>query len=859
MKKLDDGRYSQIVTADNQLVLWNRKHYNVPLMVPKKVEYTQETPDVRQRIWTALTQSLEQSELDVRQQQEFFCDWLNLQGEQFEATQATSEYEDYSSAVFRWRYLGHSTATFADLPIPAGGIDPAFRETVTYAVFEMQINHAQSQAATSALIPADKIPALSAFTAYVRVPTSVDATTNQEGMDAFITNLNYRDFAAYKTAATNLNDNLVVGEVLSSGSVDSDRLRKKVDNARAKVTFEFIKHQNRTNFIGSLTQKSLETRLRECVQKPGMSVDRYFSVFKSMLHEGNNDLNSDENYNFNAVELCLQGLSKDIRDNIIEQQKYTMPNAAQRGKARFQIRLVANLQKLAQKAEKDIKQIINIARPAEARPAKRAAHAMVADPILQSIYGAPPSQDHSIASIYGQTQEEESHYCDPQGEEDHAYTYEVDIQPSNFVPNYYAGTSGSPARKSLPPEDKNDIVEAAVLQAFSNANPEVLIKTEPEVVGLLAELSIAANLSPAEIAMRQASRMYRPSTCWGCGDLEKYKGSNIHHFNKCPHKNDPDVMRAGTAKIVEFCERMKNRFKERAAAEAATVTTPPPTDTTPPAHFTRQGSGTLKQLKNNWQEYGYPSKSIAELTANIANPATSSDKRSRLFAKLATELAKKQSTSTTIQSEDSTGQVFVCYPAIPMMIEIPLFSAIHNPAVWPIQVSNQLPHVRMPVGRKSDKKKQEAIMFLADSGAGLNLGHLEYFMVLHANFPHLVKDFKPWNECTSMEMLSIGGVSEAQKVHVSHIVKLHTPFEIKGRPVYIAVGLSNKVTTTAILGLPFFRSTKSQLDFKNDVLTIGVFGTSLKLEYHLPTVRDNPIRLEQEHEDTLQYVPGASN
>ena len=91
-----------------------------------------------------------------------------------------------------------------------------------------------------------------------------------------------------------------------------------------------------------------------------------------------------------------------------------------------------------------------------------------------------------------------------------------------------------------------------------------------------------------------------------------------------------------------------------------------------------------------------------------------------------------------------------------------------------------------------------------------------------------------------MEKLSIGGIANANSTHITHVIRLKTPFTNRGTPLQIAFGLANQVTCTAILGTPFFKAVYCSLNYANNTFYVQSFDRALEMVYAKPGLREIP-------------------
>jgi hypothetical protein len=72
-----------------------------------------------------------------------------------------------------------------------------------------------------------------------------------------------------------------------------------------------------------------------------------------------------------------------------------------------------------------------------------------------------------------------------------------------------------------------------------------------------------------------------------------------------------------------------------------------------------------------------------------------------------------------------------------------------------LDITQVLPHIRLPVGNEG----KASLFAMVDSGAGLNLGRLQYHQSIAKRFPELVDQFVLLKD-SSMQEFGLGQVGE---------------------------------------------------------------------------------------------------
>ena len=196
--------------------------------------------------------------------------------------------------------------------------------------------------------------------------------------------------------------------------------------------------------------------------------------------------------------------------------------------------------------------------------------------------------------------------------------------------------------------------------------------------------------------------------------------------------------------------------------------------------------------------------------------------------------APKSQPKESDEEDDEDNKGPVCF-----ISQIKILSAAwsNNPA--PLDVSADLPHVRIPVGTEEDAFK---LLVAVDTCAGTNLGDYAFHAKMAELHPELVEEFKAWADVSEQDAIEIGGVgSEDAGVSITHIIKYKTPYRIGGRMVLISFGLARKVAATALVGITFLRKGKCLIDLSEPPTVVAQrLSADWDIEYMPPTCRPVP-------------------
>ena len=81
-----------------------------------------------------------------------------------------------------------------------------------------------------------------------------------------------------------------------------------------------------------------------------------------------------------------------------------------------------------------------------------------------------------------------------------------------------------------------------------------------------------------------------------------------------------------------------------------------------------------------------------------------------------------------------------------------------------LEISQTLPHIHLPIGQHEN---EASLLAMVDSGAGLNLGRLQYHRSIYEQQPDLVEQFMYLYEASNMQEFGWGHVGEGDGPKVS--------------------------------------------------------------------------------------------
>lgn len=362
-----------------------------------------------------------------------------------------------------------------------------------------------------------------------------------------------------------------------------------------------------------------------------------------------------------------------------------------------------------------------------------------------------------------------------------------------------------------------------------------------DAVWLAASVYTSAFLSSAELALQTATgSAFPPLECWGCKGHPQRHDDRFHRWSSCPYRGDRVAQDNAKKGFQQF---IQDRQKRQEAGPQRSWGNP---------YAPNASTATASFASTNWKEEGFPSKHAAELVCQIADPSTYVSARKLCFQALSKQVSWNDSGASrkTPRNDETTtpGSVkgFLHLHFIPSS-PVPVMATQFGSRVH-LSISQQMPHVRFPVGDSN----AATIYAMVDTCAGLNLGRLQYHYSIFMTSPHLVESYILIKDVDYLEEFDIGGVDEhGNATRVTAVITYKTPFRISGQAVLLSFGLSESASTNTILGLPFLRATRSAMIMTGDdeeVLICQRLGTTFRVEYQVP-LRGNqaPISSKDTH------------
>ena len=155
-----------------------------------------------------------------------------------------------------------------------------------------------------------------------------------------------------------------------------------------------------------------------------------------------------------------------------------------------------------------------------------------------------------------------------------------------------------------------------------------------------------------------------------------------------------------------------------------------------------------------------------------------------------------------------------------------------------VAISQNLPYVHLSIGpiAQTPEDKVGQLMAMCDTGAGLNLGNLQYHASCHKIAPNLLESYFTFTE-EGFDPITIRGVDRQSQSGLSLTaiitITYYLPYEINRRPATISIGLAEGTATNTIPSHPFLRNMQAHIDYKHNAITLNKIRVKLTLFNHI--------------------------
>ena len=159
-----------------------------------------------------------------------------------------------------------------------------------------------------------------------------------------------------------------------------------------------------------------------------------------------------------------------------------------------------------------------------------------------------------------------------------------------------------------------------------------------------------------------------------------------------------------------------------------------------------------------------------------------------------------------------------------------------------IATTEMLPHLLFPIGHRSPGQSWRTlatIRALLDTGSGLNIGYLPYWLSVFNKYPELVREFGKLSD-DERDKLTVNGIDRnGEGTSCTHYIVLKTPFTDNGKEVDLRIALTEGLSCNLIFGLPFIVKAKMAINMWEKFVVSSVFQTTFPLYYHPPELRNS--------------------
>ena len=145
---------------------------------------------------------------------------------------------------------------------------------------------------------------------------------------------------------------------------------------------------------------------------------------------------------------------------------------------------------------------------------------------------------------------------------------------------------------------------------------------------------------------------------------------------------------------------------------------------------------------------------------------------------------------------------------------IPVFEAYLRRSNAVVQMSQQLPHLKFPIG---EVPKTSYMYGLADTGSGFNLGYIYYQQSVAERHPNLVLKFahlKDMEEMYPFNIIGVEGGKESEQgkggVDVTAVITYKNTFVVNRKMVTVSLARGEGVVCNIIFSLPLPRQLSLQ-------------------------------------------------
>ena len=302
---------------------------------------------------------------------------------------------------------------------------------------------------------------------------------------------------------------------------------------------------------------------------------------------------------------------------------------------------------------------------------------------------------------------------------------------------------------------------------------------------------------------------YQRGLCFGCcqaGCKWKDKDGNI----TCPRANNPGVKDRAAHNYKYYKQEMKDNAKKRRRTD-----------------YNRMSEGRKKQFANHLRR----------------NPAAAADLLARLGPE-ATRSAQQPPSQFNGPESDRDSGSNLNLTVIPVLNA---FTSERQPL--PIATDRLLPHIQLALGPKNSNVLCPSIFAVADTGAALNTGDLDFWCALIEQYPEILKSATVAKADGYAPIVLSGVVRQDDSASVTTtqlplLIEVYTPYmTVDGKTVSITIACGTGVAVNTLMGLTFMKGLRASLCFETNMMRTSALEIStggFDLHYRVPTLDAPP-------------------
>jgi hypothetical protein len=574
-------------------------------------------------------------------------------------------------------------------------------------------------------------------------------------------------------------------------SINQDHFENWKTNVVATMNFAVMETLLYRDYVAQTSTTTPEHRLRQLSQYRTDTNGRInkltvSQLYQKALHEIRL-LDDTRTYTVNLPKIFFDALDDSIKRKL--ESKRMMPSDDIVPNNNVALTTLSNLNRVAQEIEADIKESrdlvqseLALLQPVARKQQHRTMNAkLLMSPIHRQRQDTRPSDDVNEEFLSYYTLNHSSSL------------------PADTMSSYY--------------EDENDeeLKPAAVPKRTKYTT--LLSRVEPDGMALL---------SLAEKALREASGMAKPLTCWGCG--------GEHLFNHCPHKNNPAVLKKYTEALKEWTSKGGPRHRLLTANKAM----------------------------YEWQTLGFKSQKQAQKFVDIMKADQSPAARTTLIDELLAGKAMVTRATRAIEKTEETDEENhspirtrsrkrIALLAVPIKKYQPTIFPVlaatlkEPPTTSRFVISGELPHIALTIGEDDGDEGTIQLKGCLDSCAGGTIGYRPYHEKIMEEYPQVVYEFIDY-KTRNIPPYLIGGIEEeGEGIEITAEIAYKTPYIKDGQYVDLIVGLSDAVSANTIFGIPLQDKAGFVINYEQKHVISSAFKETFPIFYQAPERRDELI------------------